>query len=166
MKNNRDKVALLDAEVLEELVDELSYLRVMINKEIIPASESLEKVNKNIDKTIENFDAVLASKTTEVIDKIDINFIHKEVIKQVVKKFDKSIRNVNELSEFSRETRELIKVFHRKYAEIEKILDSYEKRIRHTKYFARLVEGTVIVLTFGGGALFYPTLLYILNRLA
>ena len=91
MKKIKDKIALLEGEVLVELVDELSYLRVMINNEIIPTSKNLEKVNQNLDKTIENFDAALVVKTTEVIDKIDIDLIQKEVVIQVVKKFD----NVN-----------------------------------------------------------------------
>ena len=164
MKKIKDKIALLEGEVLVELVDELSYLRVMINNEIIPTSKNLEKVNQNLDKTIENFDAALVVKTTEVIDKIDIDLIQKEVVIQVVKKFDKSIKNVNELSILSIQMHELIKVFHTKYDDIDKILNTYEKRIIHTKHVSRLLSATLIVLTFGAGALFYPTFLYLLNR--
>lgn len=160
MKNIKDKIALLEGEVLLELVNELSYLRVMINKEIIPASQNLKKVNYNLDKTIENFDAILASKTTEVIDKINIDTIHTEVIKQVVKKFDSSIKDVNELSKISIEIQELVLTFHQKYDDIETILDTYEKRIIHTKHFSRLLGSTFIVLSFGLGAMFYPALVY------
>ena len=160
MKNIKDKIALLEGEVLVDLVNELSYLRITINKEIIPASKNLKKVNHNLNKTIENFDAILASKTTEVIDKINIDTIHTEVIKQVVKKFDSSIKDVNELSKISVEIQELVLIFHQKYDDIEKILNTYEKRVISTKHFSRLLGSTVIVLSFGIGALFYPTLVY------
>ncbi len=160
MKDVKNKIAILEGEVLLDLIDELSYLRIMINKEIIPASKNLKKVNHNLDKTIENFDAVLASKTTEVIDKINIDTIHTEVVKQVVKKFDSSIKNVNELSKISVEIQELVLMFHHKYDDIEKILNTYEKRVIHTKHFSRLLGSTFIVLSFGLGAMFYPALVY------
>ena len=154
MKKIKDKIALLEGEVLVELVDELSYLRVMINNEIIPTSKNLEKVNQNLDKTIENFDAALVLKTTEVIDKIDIDLIQKEVVIQVVKKFDKSIKNVNELSILSIQMHELIKVFHTKYDDIDKILNTYEKRIIHTKTCLKIVKCNTYSSNFWGRCTF------------
>ena len=137
MKDVKNKIAILEGEVLLDLIDELSYLRIMINKEIIPAS-----------------------KTTEVLDKINIDTIHTEVVKQVVKKFDSSIKDVNELSKISVEIQELVLMFHHKYDDIEKILNTYEKRVIHTKHFSRLLGSTFIVLSFGLGAMFYPALVY------
>ncbi len=72
---NQKDLALIDSTSLRELISELSYLRVTIKQEIIPTSENLESINNNLTKTIDGFDAALASKAVEVLDDINIKIM-------------------------------------------------------------------------------------------
>lgn len=163
MKSTKDKIALLDAEILEEMLSELACTRLLIEEEIKPTAKALKNIDDKLTKTVENLDGVLAVRSIEMVEKLDIDFIHKEIVKQVLKKFNPSIRNVDELGILAKETEDLVQIFHTKYDDIENILNRYEKRIIHTKHFSRLIGTTFIVLSFGIGALFYPALLYFLR---
>ncbi len=160
MKNNKDKVALLDVDTLAEMVSELECTRLLIEEGIKPTANALKNIDEKLTKTVENLDSVLAARSIEMVERIDIDFIHREIVKQVLKKFDPSIKNVDELGVLAKETQALVEMFHSKYDDIEKILNTYEKRIIHTKHFSRLLGSTFIVLSFGLGAMFYPALVY------
>ncbi len=153
-----DKVAILEASILEELVSELAYLRLMIGTDVKSTIRNLNKINKNLDKTIDNFDVVLASKVSEVMQEIDVESIQEQVIERLMSQFDSSIKDVNHLSDLARGTSDVIDKFEQNYSEIEKILDTYDRRINSTKVLSIFVSLSVVTSAFVLGTI-YPFLL-------
>lgn len=158
MYENNNEVIILPKEQLTELISELGYLRIVINNEIKPTSKSLKNINKNLQKTVDNFDEIVKVKASKVLDRISIDTIQEEVIMQVVKQFNTNIKEVNKLSELSSHTQKLIKEFHRNYNDIEQILDTYESRLKKTTILGYFINAIVITMAFFAGALYLPFL--------
>ena len=103
-------------------------------------------------------------KASEALDRINIDSIQKEVVNQVVLKFHTELENGRELSQLSNDLSRLVENFHNKYDQIEKILDSYERKITHTKVFHFMLSSAIIGSALILGALFNPFLLYLFTK--
>lgn len=158
MENYENKFILLDKHQAGEMTSELSYLRVILQTELKPLLSNVKDIDQNLKITIENFDASLAKKMDEVMSRINFESIKEDIVNEVLGKFDNNINEVDELAKLSVSTQSLILDFHKKYDEIEKVFDKYDKRISTTKFISKMISflGLSIAFTIGGS--FYPFL--------
>lgn len=152
------KMTLLELSEVENLLAELAYARITLEQEVKPMAEALIKINKDIENNIENIDSVIASKMEDMIGNIDLELIQRIIIKQILKKFDGDIRNINDLSKLTTKVTKVVEKFHGNYSEIDKILNAYDNRIKSTKLVSKMNNFLGITLAFGIGGTFYPFL--------
>jgi len=152
---NENNIAIIDKKTLEELVNELSFLRVSINQEIKPTSENLENINNNLIKTIDSFDAALASKAIEVLKDINIKEIQKTITDRVLEGMNDQFSSIRELSHFSREINNLTKVYESNFNVFKKTVNSFSNVVESNRKNIQKIDRLFIVMSFFFGLIFH-----------
>lgn len=152
---NQKDLALIDSTSLRELVHELSYLRITINQEIIPTSENLESINTNLKKTIDSFDAALASKAAEVLDNIDIKEIQESITDRVIDGMTDQFKSIRQLSQFSQEIETLTKSYEANFTVFKKTVNSFGSVVEKNRKNIQKTDKFFIFISFFFGLIFH-----------
>jgi len=160
-----DKVALVDSQTLSEMITELSYLQTLLQEGIEPLSRKLLTIDKNLERSLLSFDDALAKKSAEVLEKVDVEKIQKNIEKKVIEKISSDLSSINNLGALSELIIDLADLFVSKEKELEVLMKRYENNLAGGKTFSFIVGSGFVVGAFIAGTLFYPGILYLIRFL-